>query len=35
MSTPSPLRHWLRILLMGLALGIVLYAAHLAAGMLA
>lgn len=35
MDEPSPSRQALRILLMGIALGIVLYVAHLAAGMLA
>lgn len=35
MDEPAPVRHWIRILLMGLGLGIVLYAAHLAAGMFA
>lgn len=35
MEEPSASRHVLRIVLMGIGLGIVLYVAHLAAGMLA
>ena len=35
MEEPRPLRHVLRILLMGVGLGLALYAAHLAAGMFA
>lgn len=35
MDEPSPSRRLLRILLMGIGLGIMLYVAHLAAGMFA
>lgn len=35
MPERSPLRHVSRVLLMGIGLGIVLYAVHLAAGMFA
>jgi hypothetical protein len=35
MTGPSTLRHGIRILLMGMGLGLVLYAVHIAAGMFA
>jgi hypothetical protein len=34
MNEHRQLRHWLRVLLLGIALGIVLFLGHLLAGML-